>query len=174
MFCPQCGQQRVSTETSFCSRCGYLLTGTADLMLTGGLIPSMGSRLPEVKTSPRSRGVRQGVFLFLTSILIVPLLVLLAAGIGMPTPILPILAAILIVGGAILRIAYALLLESSVPSLPYDKRLSEADRTSLNPPQSVPANVYAAPGTGAWRTTNELEPHSVTDGTTRLFEKAAD
>src|SRR6185436_9773529 len=36
MFCPNCGQERISEATSFCSRCGYLLTGTADLLKIGG------------------------------------------------------------------------------------------------------------------------------------------
>ncbi|MBA3351366.1 MAG: zinc ribbon domain-containing protein, partial [Blastocatellia bacterium] len=62
MFCPHCGQERVSEATSFCSRCGYPLIATADLLRTGGAplpTPTGGPR------SPRSRGVRMGIFMFL-------------------------------------------------------------------------------------------------------------
>ena len=31
MFCPRCGQERFSQDTSFCSRCGFLLTAAADV-----------------------------------------------------------------------------------------------------------------------------------------------
>jgi hypothetical protein len=37
------------------------------------------------------------------------------------------------------------------------------------PPQ--PAQSYAHPRAGSWRDTNDLEPHSVTEGTTKLLEK---
>jgi hypothetical protein len=37
--------------------------------------------------------------------------------------------------------------------------------------QSIPASAYAAPKAGSWRDTNDLEPSSVTESTTRLLEK---
>jgi hypothetical protein len=37
--------------------------------------------------------------------------------------------------------------------------------------QSIPASSYAAPRTGAWKDTNDLEPSSVTESTTRLLDK---
>jgi hypothetical protein len=43
--------------------------------------------------------------------------------------------------------------------------------SALPPQQSVPASVYAAPATGSWRDTNDLQPTSVTEGTTKLLEK---
>lgn len=43
--------------------------------------------------------------------------------------------------------------------------------SALPPQQSMPASAYAAPTTGSWRDTNDLQPTSVTEGTTRLLEK---
>jgi hypothetical protein len=45
------------------------------------------------------------------------------------------------------------------------------DRIALPPQQSVPASVYAAPQTGSWRDTSDLQPTSVTEGTTKLLER---
>ena len=42
---------------------------------------------------------------------------------------------------------------------------------ALPPHTSVPASVYAAPGPGHWRETNELERQSVTESTTRLLNE---
>ncbi len=177
MYCPKCGQERASTDTSFCSRCGYLLTGTADLMLTGGLIPQTSTAPPLKRQSPRSLGIKQGVFLLLTSVVIVPLLTLFAIMVNMRSPVLPIASLIILVGGALLRIAYAVMFESPEPSAkavtvmrPPDV-LPEAERVSLPEGEPMPARSYAAPATGGWRDTNDLEPTSVTEGTTKLFEK---
>ncbi|MGE3466085.1 MAG: hypothetical protein AB7J13_04060, partial [Pyrinomonadaceae bacterium] len=63
MYCPNCGQERTSIETSFCSRCGFLLTGTAELLLTGGIIPSPQHSGGSKRLSSRSRGIRQGLFI---------------------------------------------------------------------------------------------------------------
>ena len=33
MFCPRCGQEQISDEMRFCSRCGFQLTGVSELLL---------------------------------------------------------------------------------------------------------------------------------------------
>jgi uncharacterized membrane protein YvbJ len=80
MFCPQCGQERTSQETNFCSRCGYLLTGTAELLYVGGIIPKKASGAQ----SPRTRGIKQGVFILLLSFLIVPLVAIISVALHAP------------------------------------------------------------------------------------------
>jgi len=45
------------------------------------------------------------------------------------------------------------------------------DRAALPPQQSIPTSVYAPPHAGSWRDTNDLQPTSVTEGTTKLLEK---
>ncbi len=37
MYCPNCGQQQVSEEMRFCSRCGLALSGLAE-WLAGGML----------------------------------------------------------------------------------------------------------------------------------------
>lgn len=170
MFCPQCGQQRLSTETSFCSRCGYLLTGTAELLLHGGLIPHVPTT---PKPSPKSRGVKQGAFVLLLALFIVPLLTVIALGANMPTPILPLVALFLLVGGGLLRIAYALMFQSATPKLAENVLAfpSQNSHPSLPQAQSTPVSNFAPPAHGSWRTTNDLVLHSITDSTTKLLLK---
>ncbi len=170
MFCPQCGQERFSTETSFCSRCGYLLTGTADLLLNGGLIP----QIPTAGTAPseRSRGVKQGIFIMLTAILVVPVLVFTAIAFNIG-PALPAIALVLLIAGGILRIAYAMMFQLASPEAPAAANLAlsgQSETARLPHAQSIPATDFQVPGTGRWRTTSDLEPHSVTDGTTKLLD----
>ena len=178
MFCPKCGQERISMDTSFCSRCGFLLTGASDLLLTGGLIPQLTSQPGYREPSPRNRGLKQGLFIFLLSFLIVPLLAMFSMA-TRTEPFAMAIAAILLVAGGLLRAAYALMFESPVPG---GKTLEESaiagvqnlyrqqNAGSLPPQQSIPASTYVQPATGNWRDTNELEPRSVTENTTKLLE----
>lgn len=179
MFCPNCGQERISTETSFCSRCGFLLTGTADLLRTGGIIPQLPAQ-PSFRTpSPRNRGLKQGLFIFLLTFLIVPLIAIISVAIGIRPPWGVPIAAIILTMGGLLRMAYALMFESPVGG----GATSEESRTAwarnllnrpvsqaLPPQQTYPVNSYVSPATGNWRDTNDLELISVTEGTTKLLE----
>src|SRR5436309_2544095 len=100
MFCPQCAQERVSDATSFCSRCGFLLTGTTELLYTGGIIPGSGVRSAGFfSPSARTRGLKQGLFLFLMTFLIVPIVAILTVAAGAPKWGIPIVAIALFVGG---------------------------------------------------------------------------
>jgi hypothetical protein len=175
MHCPICGQQQASEETRFCSRCGFLLTGVARVVASGGVLPTASSGITGAPDSPRRRGVKQGVFLFLLAFLVVPIMALITLALSIP-PFLPVLGLLLFGVGGLLRIAYAMLLEpgtglaaGTMPS----SSLRESDvRSALPPSQTVPASAYASPA-GRWRDTNELlhEPGSVTDSTTKLLQK---
>ena len=37
MYCPNCGQQQISDEMRFCSRCGLALSGLAEWLARGGV-----------------------------------------------------------------------------------------------------------------------------------------
>ena len=181
MHCPKCGQQQISEETRFCSRCGFLLTGIAQVISNEGAIPSANSAF-FAADSPRRRGVKQGAFVFLLSFLIVPLAAILALALRMEEPFLPALSAIILTVGGLLRIVYALMFESGNPG---GKTLEEnvfaasqglisnkKQAGELPPAQSIPVNSYAPPASGNWRETNDLATSgSVTDSTTKLLTK---
>ena len=171
MYCPQCGQERTSQETSFCSRCGFLLTGAAELLTTGGapLVPAAD------ELSPRRRGIRQGLFMFLLIFVVAPILGMIsvfALGIR-PWPMG--IAVFLLGGGGLLRIAYALMFESKfAPALPegrHDRELYTSPSTPVLPAKRDPAaSEFASPQSGRWLDTSDLEPTSVTESTTKLLE----
>src|SRR6476661_9420124 len=101
MYCPACGQERVSDATNYCSRCGFLLNGVADLIAMGGKLPvrpqAIGWRTP----SPRNRGLKQGLFIFLLTFLIVPLISIFTIAMHAP-PFGVVIAAILLTVGGLL------------------------------------------------------------------------
>lgn len=185
MHCPKCGQQQVSDQTRFCSRCGFLLTGIAHVVSNDGILPVQSSPGYFAAGSPRRRGVMQGLFIFLLSFLVVPLSAILTVALHIE-PFLPAITAILFTVGGLLRIVYALMFESGAPNgVTLEQSVMAASQNLLSkkreagelpPAQSIPTSFYAPPpGTGRWRETNELEtPGSVTDSTTRLLHEERD
>lgn len=174
MHCPKCGQQQISEETRFCSRCGFLLTGIAEVIARGGFIPEPKTGIAGKSDSPRRRGIMQGAFLFLLTFLVVPILVMISIALNLE-PFAPVIGVFLFGVGGLLRIAYALMFESGAPKVAStrDNVFPESSGAAALPPsQSVPASAYTSPA-GAWRETNELQhqPGSVTDSTTKLLQK---
>lgn len=180
MHCPKCGQQQLSEETRFCSRCGFLLTGVGQLVANDGILPSSPSS-GETATSPRWRGIKHGLFIFLLTFLVVPLVAMLTVAANFE-PIGVAIAAILLTMGGLLRIVYAFMFESNQPGgatleqniLDVSHRVlgSKKVNKALPAAQSIPVSTYAPPTSGMWRDTNELaEPGSVTDNTTKLLSR---
>jgi hypothetical protein len=176
MYCPQCGQERTSQATSFCSRCGFLLTGTAELLLAGGAFPQPRRN----SSNRRRRGVKQGLFIFLLTFLVAPIVGLFVTfGLRMePWPV-GVVVAIFGVGG-LLRIAHALMFGEKEGSEPpaaralqmVDAGLSSAPETVTLPRLNIGTSDYVSPIQPTPRLdTNDLEPRSVTESTTKLLEK---
>ena len=179
MFCPTCGQEKSSNETNYCSRCGFLLTVVGELQQTGGQNPlAIVSSQPQA-LSPRKRGLKHGVFLFLLTFLVAPLMGMVSIALRIE-PFLVGIAVVLCFIGGLLRMVYALMFESAEPGVPTleDKVIagaaafkSAASTPHVLPPQQyVPAANQFGPSTGNWRDTNDLQPMSVTEGTTKLLE----
>ena len=181
MHCPKCGQQQLSEDTRFCSRCGFLLTGVAEVVANGGILPGGHRSISRSVSTPRNTGLKQGLFIFLLSFLLVPLAIMISLGIDGP-PVVAIMLAICLTAGGMLRMAFALMFESNNPGgkTPLEQNTAASPDFSnkqttpneLSPQQSIPVSAYVSPGTGAWRDTNDLnEPGSVTDSTTKLLQK---
>src|SRR6185295_8935378 len=84
MYCPKCGQQQISDEMRFCSRCGLALSGLAE-WLAGGLLvrPTEESHVP----SRRRKTIRRAVKLMFFSAVIFPLFLMMSIGIDEPGPL---------------------------------------------------------------------------------------
>ncbi len=175
MYCPSCGQERISNDTNYCSRCGFLLTGTAELLLTGGVNPQKPGKMGLNAKSKRNRGLKQGLFIFLLTFLVVPIISILTVAVG-GEPFAVAIAAIFFFMGGLLRMAYAMMFESNESLATPALSANYADPSVLRsgfgahhdlPPQ--PAAAFVPPGAGRWRETNELQPTSVVEGTTQLL-----
>ncbi|MBK7393503.1 MAG: hypothetical protein IPI64_09435 [Chloracidobacterium sp.] len=164
-------------DTNYCSRCGFLLAAVGDLLQTGGVNPLASTRTSS-KQSPRKRGLKQGLFLFLLTFLVAPLMGMVTVALNIE-PFLVGFAVVFCFIGGLLRMAYALMFESSEPGVPTLEEKVLAGANSLHsvkanalPPQSsVPAQNYFTPVAGNWRDTNDLQPTSVDEGKTQLLEK---
>jgi len=73
MFCPKCSEPLTTDEGRFCSRCGLPITGLAQL------VSANSETKAKADTTPRQKGIRQGVVLMSLSILLIPAYFLLAA-----------------------------------------------------------------------------------------------
>jgi hypothetical protein len=178
MFCPQCGQQQVADATRFCSRCGFLLDGVSAVLATGGAVPTQYVQPGYKPLSPRSKGVRQGALLMLSTLLLVPLVGIIGVVIlGLPAGIVGITAITCFVGG-LLRIFYALLMEEPIAPMNTESTggyvpppMAQFSRPVQNP-ALPPASAKA---TAPWRprpnTAEIYQPPSVTENTTRLLDK---
>jgi hypothetical protein len=91
------------------------------------------------------------------------------------------IVAILLTVGGLLRMAYAMMFESDVPTdLTLEGSVYQSAQSllgkkqnikSLPPEQSIPVSSYVPPTAGNWRDTNDLTPTSVTESTTKLLQK---
>ena len=178
MFCPQCGQQQVSDVTRYCSRCGFLLDGVAVVLASGGAVPTTHVQPGYRQLSPRSKGIRQGALLMLSTLLLVPLVAIISVFfLGSPEVFVPVTAITLFVGG-LLRIFYALLMEESISQMtmgPVPGHQPPAARQFDQPPRNAALPPPAANSSMGWRqrpNTAELyQPPSITENTTRLLDK---
>lgn len=177
MYCPQCGQQQISDTVRFCSRCGFLLEGVNVVLGSGGQIPTRFMPPPvNAPLSARSKGVRQGAMLMLSTLLVVPVIAIITVNLLEPiAPLVIPMAALFCFVGGLLRILYALLMEDPVPQ--YDS-VSSANQGPIqidSPPRNAALPPASARATGHWRprpnTAEIYQPPSVTENTTRLLDK---
>lgn len=177
MFCPQCGQQQVSKETRFCSRCGLPLNLIAEVVAHGGTLPVLEQLDQRKSFYNKSTGVKFGLIWFLTvTFLLVPLFAVLNWD-----NIVPMTAILGFVGGILIMVFSAIFLESK-PKTSFYANPNEfpanlpnflsgnQQANALPPQQSVPVENYIQPPANSWRgDTNDLQPTSITEGTTKLL-----
>ncbi len=179
MHCPGCGQQQISNETKFCSRCGMPLSIVAEVVANGGFLPALAQLEQMNFKKPffsKKNGVLFGVFWFIF------LTMFATAFFGIlnaPDELIGIIAVTGVFGAMMIIIGSLVALPSSRPSFAYSSQLpqwpgelqSGAAQSALPSAQSIPAGMYAPPTAGSWRDTNDLQPASVTENTTRLLDE---
>ncbi|MBV8855702.1 MAG: zinc ribbon domain-containing protein [Acidobacteria bacterium] len=189
MFCPNCGRQQVSNEARFCPACGFQLEVVGELVASGGRLhwrPQQQQAEPQ-ELSPRQKGIRQGAFLMLSTVVVVPVVIFLGVALlHLPGVLIP-LASVVCVMGGLLRMLYAQFFESNFPAPPahapsqpyvpppaipnYLGTPPQQQSRTLPPRQAAPVPAPARPQ--RYNTGELVEPPraSVTDHTTRLLDK---
>ena len=180
MHCPRCGQQQVSQETKFCSRCGFQLAIVSELLHHGGNLPQLAALQHKKTFFNKKNGVVFSGFwfifftMFMTSfwgILDVDELAGLSAVTGIFGALLILIGSLVILPSSKQPAMLPGMDSHALPAQPAGLYGTPA-QTAL-PPHQQPADVYASPQ-GSWRApdTGDLVPRgSVTEGTTKLLKK---
>ena len=170
MYCPNCGQQQVSEEMRFCSRCGLALTGLAE-WLAGGSLPVLRQIEPEQTPAitPRRKNMRRAAKLMFFSGVLFPIFLVISLVVHEPGPMF---VPFFVFFVSLVWMLYARLFSDNTQPVSY-----QAPQTTVLGPMpargSLPsANTTSIPNTGQRRArTNELaQPPSVTENTTRFFD----
>jgi hypothetical protein len=180
MFCPECGQQQVSNDVRFCSRCGFQLAGVTGLLQTRGALPLGATPAANAPDTPRRKGVRQGGKLILFGIFLIPFFGIMGELTGGNEEAA--LIGVMVFLAGLLRLIYAGLFEDGpyrrqpmltphyVPP-PAPPLGAQSRGTELPPAQSVTAQGYAPPRTN----TAEISFRpSVTEHDTQLLDDQRD
>lgn len=166
MYCPNCGQQQVSQEMRFCSRCGLALSGLAE-WLAGGLLVRRTDETPRAPSRQR-KNMRRAAKLMFFSVALFPIFFLLCVLTDEPGPLFP---PLLIFFASLMWMAYSRLFIEDRDEIsqfsPPPVFASVGSRSSLPPPTEMPMPDLRR----SQVRTNELaEVPSVTEHTTRLLD----
>jgi hypothetical protein len=153
----------------------------AQVLAHGGFLPQLAELNKKKSIFNKKNGVIFGVMWF---ILFTMLFTSIMGNMNAPDEIVAVSAVIGIFGAMMFVIGSLALLPSSkqfMGFLPQQMQppMSNAhglhggqqQHQALPPQQSIPATAYAPPRHGSWKDTNDLEPTSVTESTTRLLDK---
>src|SRR6266576_4101768 len=166
MYCPRCGQLQATDSMRFCSRCGWPMEGTMQLLAHGGMLPVYQQPTGEKTISPRRRGVKQGALLMLLGVLIVPILGVFssfASGrLSNMFEFFTAISALIFFLGGPLRMLFAAIFEEGAPPTHFTPQMSykvpaampPAHVSALPPPAVNPASQWRRADTG------ELQPRA--------------
>jgi hypothetical protein len=181
MHCPRCGQQQLSSETKFCSRCGFQLAIVSELLLHGGSLPQLAAIQHKKTFFNKKNGVLFSVFWFI----FFTMFMAAVWGILDVDELAGLSAVTGVFGGLLFLIgSLAILPSSKSPRLLPHQELPSPNAqpaglygspasNALPPQQQQPADVYTAPQ-GSWRapdTGDLVQRGSVVEGTTKLLKK---
>lgn len=193
MHCPSCGQHQASNTEHlrplplwntgdgkrFCSHCGFPMELVAELIDHGGYLPKLAEIEQKKAIFTRKTGVVFSVFWMIVLMVLIPAIIGIANG---TDEAMAISAVIGLFGGLMIMIGSLILLPSSGQHSLINARqmrsppattggLDGGQHQALPPQRSIPVAVHVPPRTGLWRDTNDLEPSSFTESTTRPLEK---
>lgn len=170
MYCPKCGQQQISEEMRFCSRCGLALSGLAEWLAGGQVLPAKRSEETQVdQMSPRRKGTRRAAKLMFFSGVLFPVFLMISIAVEEGGPMVIPFGLFFI---SLVMMLYARLFsDKTAPAIHQAAQTSALGSApaygSLPPAANTPIPVVVRQQVR----TNELaQPPSVTENTTRLLD----
>lgn len=167
MFCPKCGQPQAFDEVRFCARCGLQLEAVKSLIATGS-VPLQPEDKGKTLSKWKRPGIQRGAKIIFWSLVLTPIFIALAAiSDGDLAPLLLLPLFVFFVG--LVWTTYSLIFDES----PFQsKKRSHKDQ---NVPSYTPLFIQQEPPkalpTQSIKTGEIIEPSSVTENTTKLFEQ---
>jgi len=152
----------------------------SEILAHGGFLPQLAELHKKKSIFNKKNGVVLSVFWMILFMMLLPAIIGIFNGPGEAQGFFAVLG---VFGGLMIMIGSLALLPSSkqyplitaqqiMPPQPNAHWLHGAQQHQALPgSQSIPATAYAPPKAGSWRDTNDLEPSSVTESTTKLLEK---
>ena len=185
MYCPRCGQQQISNETKFCSRCGFQMGLVCELIANNGFLPQLQAlynQKPGFFT--KKNGVIFTALWFIAWVMMIPAFFGIAgeddaAGVSAVFGLFTSLMLLIFSLGVLKKSPKTYQLPAiEMPQVPQPQGLygTNPGHQALPPQQSQTAQAYTAPQ-GGWRTPDTGEfavPGSVTDSTTKLLKNSDD
>ena len=180
MYCPSCGQQQVSEEMRYCSRCGLALAGLAE-WLSGGGVPLRATEEAQVAPDSRRRkNMRRAAKLMFFSGVLLPLFLAISIGVDEPGPLI---VPFFIFFVALMWMLYARLFmsktapanyqapQSAIPSGSFQTSTLASGQARGSLPPAAAGNIPVSGASRQQVRTNELAQRpSVTEHTTRLLD----
>jgi len=178
MYCPKCGQQQVSDEMRFCSRCGLALSGLTEWIAGTAVLVNRPDATTTSAVSPRRKRIRRAGKLMFFSGVLMPVFLVFSLIVDEGVPMLFPVAVFFV---ALMMMVYARLFSdetapvSNISPLSNVSLNSQAAQTSALgsslPRGSLPAaNTVLTAGRQQVRTNELAQPPSVTENTTRLLD----
>jgi len=166
MYCPNCGQQQISDEMRFCSRCGLALTGLAE-WLAGGRVQHV-EQVEAPEQSKRRKNIRRsGKLMFLSGVLF-PIFLVMCLAIDEGGPMF---IPCFIFFVALAWMLYARIFMPETPQVNYQAPQTTTLGSMPARGSLSPATTTSIPVGRPQVRTNELaQPPSVTENTTRFFD----
>lgn len=168
MFCPRCGQQQVSDEVRFCSRCGLSLASVPALVAGFESRAAAGGAARGARSKKRKQ-MRRGAKLMFVSAVLFPIFFALAIAVDEPGPLL-IPLTVFFAGLAWMLYFVIFGEEEAGESVEKAREVLPEGRgaPSLPPATFVPASGF---GARPAHTADMAQPPSVTEQTTRLLDE---
>lgn len=164
MFCPKCGQQQSSEQIRFCSRCGFQLSDVRDLLNADSVITTSKPESP--------------LPILVSLIMFIAALLALAASLAYVGPQSGQMVMFSLIAAAITLVfllscrPWRLIRRIFSQDAEQVKQVNSASAEyALPPARTIPAMDF---GTQRVKTSEIIQPSSVTEHTTRLLETETD